>query len=927
MKTSPVFTNPPAGGVLPWVMGGVVMVVGALVLAGWVLGIQVLPNPIPGAGTMKANAALAFILGGGALLLLQMPGPWARNAARVCTLVFGGIALLTLVEYASHRNFGIDELLIRDTSPMADTSHPGRIALPAAIGLVLTAAALWFMSRTAWKARQLLIIAFLGSLVVAIGAVAMVSYLAEFRAGYSWWNLTAIPLHTALLLVLLGTAQLHYAWRKAELHWLIGPSRTIGFVCVLALLVAVAAYSNRSTTELVNAAARVKHTHQVIGKLNELRSYLDESQSSVRGYVITGDETFLPLFDRAIPEVRENLVELHELTLDNANQQAQLAVLEKLIPERLEFSRKVIDMRRNAGFDAAVQLDAARRGKALMDTIRVHLGAMDTEEDRLLIKREAQADAIIGRTFSILPAGVLLSVLILTVGLLRLNGEMAVRQHVEDDLRQEQLFSKSVLESLPGIFYVYTYPDLRLVLWNKRHESLFGYETGGIKDRRATDWFLPESREAVVNAIEEVMTKGQSSIEAAMVSKDGHLVPMFLTGVKFKAQGQSYLVGTGLDITERKRTADFLRLVVNNIPDFVFWKDRNSVFLGCNIAFAKVAGVDTPDDIIGKTDYDMGWKKEESDSYVAMDRRVMESDMASYHIIEPQLQADGKQAWLETCKVPLHDEQGQVIGLLGTYLDITERKQAEDQIRELNASLERRVSERTAQLETAVRELDSFSYSVSHDLRSPLRAVDGFSRILIDDHASRLDDDGLRMLGVIRNETQRMGQLIDDLLAFSRLGRQQLESEMIDMHALAQTVFDELAALDPARQLRLDLHPLPSARGTKAMIRQVWANLISNAIKFTRDRAPGEIEIGVRDGADGVPIYYVKDNGAGFDMRYADKLFGVFQRLHTQQEFTGTGVGLALVERIVQRHGGRVWAEGGIQRGAVFYFTLTANKP
>ena len=243
-------------------------------------------------------------------------------------------------------------------------------------------------------------------------------------------------------------------------------------------------------------------------------------------------------------------------------------------------------------------------------------------------------------------------------------------------------------------------------------------------------------------------------------------------------------------------------------------------------------------------------------------------------------------------------------------------------LRHVNARLEQRVRERTAQLEIAVKELDAFSHSVAHDLRAPLRAMDWLTGLLVKQQAGRLDDNGLRMLGAIRDETHRMGQLIDDLLAFARLGRQPVESAPIDMQALAREVFDELAALDPGRKLRLDLHPLPPALGTPAMIRQVWVNLIGNAIKFTKERETGEIEIGVREGEDGVPVYYVKDNGAGYDMRHAEKLFGVFQRLHSQQEFPGTGVGLSLVQRIVRRHGGRVRAEGEVEKGATFYFTL-----
>jgi PAS domain S-box-containing protein len=271
------------------------------------------------------------------------------------------------------------------------------------------------------------------------------------------------------------------------------------------------------------------------------------------------------------------------------------------------------------------------------------------------------------------------------------------------------------------------------------------------------------------------------------------------------------------------------------------------------------------------------------------------------------------------------DAERHPLKMHGTIQDVTERRLTEEEIRQLNRTLEQRVKDRTAQLETANKELESFSYSVSHDLRAPLRAIDGFARILEEDYTARLDDEGRRLLGIICGEAKRMGQLIDDLLSFSRMSRQQTESAQIDMTALAQAVFDEHAAQAPGRQLRLKLQPLPPARGDRALLRQALANLISNAIKYTRSRAVAEIEIGGR-AEGGENLYHVKDNGVGFDMKYAGKLFGVFQRLHTADEFEGNGVGLALVQRVIHRHGGRVWGEGKLNEGSTFYFTLPIGK-
>jgi len=242
----------------------------------------------------------------------------------------------------------------------------------------------------------------------------------------------------------------------------------------------------------------------------------------------------------------------------------------------------------------------------------------------------------------------------------------------------------------------------------------------------------------------------------------------------------------------------------------------------------------------------------------------------------------------------------------------------------LNLELEQRNDETkkyATELEAVNKELEAFSYSVSHDLRAPLRAIDGFSRILLEDYSDKLDDEGKRRLNVICSNTQKMGQLIDDLLKFSRMGRHEIQMMRIDMGEIARDVFEELRAYVPERILHLKLGMLPRSRGDRAMLREVYVNLLSNAVKFTRPRETAVIELGGVAG-ETENAYFVKDNGVGFDMRYKDKLFGVFQRLHGQDEFEGTGVGLAIVQRIIHRHGGRVWAEGGVEKGASFYFTI-----
>ena len=283
--------------------------------------------------------------------------------------------------------------------------------------------------------------------------------------------------------------------------------------------------------------------------------------------------------------------------------------------------------------------------------------------------------------------------------------------------------------------------------------------------------------------------------------------------------------------------------------------------------------------------------------------------------------ADGQFRRFLTRALPLRNSAGEIEQWFGTNTDVEEIKQAEAEIKKLNAELEWRVSERTAQLESANKELEAFSYSVSHDLRAPLRAVNGFAEIVLEEAGDKLPENCRHYLYRIRDGGQRMGRLIDDLLAFARLSRHPLNRHPLSMKELAANALQELKPLCENRLVEIHLAELPAAFGDSMLLRQVWVNLLSNAIKYSRKRTAATIEIGVMTHA-GEEVFFVRDNGAGFDMQYAGKLFGVFQRLHREDEFEGTGVGLAIVQRIVHRHGGRVWAEARLDEGATFYFTL-----
>jgi light-regulated signal transduction histidine kinase (bacteriophytochrome) len=285
------------------------------------------------------------------------------------------------------------------------------------------------------------------------------------------------------------------------------------------------------------------------------------------------------------------------------------------------------------------------------------------------------------------------------------------------------------------------------------------------------------------------------------------------------------------------------------------------------------------------------------------------------------MKRDKSASWYHVRLAPISEKKGEVFGLCIVATDITKNKKAEAEIKQLNESLEKKVIERTAELEEANKELEAFTYSVSHDLLSPLRNIDSFIEILIEDYRNKLSDDGQYTLSVIKRNSTLMSRLIEDLLNFARFAKAPLRKQLVNMNTTVNEVIDELRFMTNKLAAKISLQDMHPGYCDPHLIKQVWVNLLSNAIKYSKNREKPEIEVGSIEEKDQI-IYFIRDNGIGFDMQHADKLFGVFQRLHRTSEFEGTGVGLAIVHRIVTKHGGKIWAESKPNEGTVFYFTL-----
>ncbi len=681
-----------------------------------------------------------------------------------------------------------------------------------------------------------------------------------------------------------------------------------GFGVSLLILLMVGLVSLGSTERLIESTAAVQRTQRVQSALESLLQSVTNSESGARGYALTGESDFLEPYTESVTRLESQFWDVRQLMANDPGQLGRVDTLDALVKERLATAADLIAARDSAGLDGVAGHPALELGRAQTEAIRVVVDEMKAVEAGRLGAIQSRARGAAGFTRLIIVFGSLVAIGVVSMfgALTRQQIRERERAQVDRDLHFNSSLDMLCIAGFDGYFRQLN------PAWTKT----LGWSNEELLARPWLDFVHPDDVEKTVEAGSHI-TEGNElpSFENRYRCKDGTYRWISWNSVPLTERGLIYCVAR--DITEQRRSRKQFESLFESSPNGLLLVDESRTIILLNDEAGRQFGYDTQDllgqpveilvpDRIRKRHpgYVKGY-------WASPTRRPMGAVDNLFG-----RRKDGTEFPVHIALTPIESDTGTQV--LAAIVDLTERKKVEDGVKRLNHTL----TVQSQELETSNRELEAFSYSISHDLRAPLRAIDGFSRVLTDRYATNLPPDAQRYLKLVRDNTVQMGRLIDDLLLFSRLSRQPVHRQPLAPASQVQDVIDELREGFGDRHIEIKVDELAPHEGDPALMRLVWENLLSNAIKYTRNKARATIEVGCKSNGNGSPVYFVRDNGAGFDMRYSNKLFGVFHRLHRAEEYEGTGVGLATVQRIIQRHGGSIWADSEVEKGTTFSFTV-----
>jgi PAS domain S-box-containing protein len=910
-----------------------VITVGLLVLFGWVFDIPSLTSLFLGLATMKANSALAFFLAGFSLWLAstkrEIPAQRRDVIAKACAMFTVLIGLLTLGEYIFSQDFGIDQLLIKDRLT-PENAFPGRMAPVTALNFSLLGFALLILNRYQhrWPTQVFSIIVLLISILALIGYAYGVPYL------YDFFPYSSIAIHTAFAFSILSIGIL-LAWPEQGLIKIFSRDDPVGVMARRLIPAAVV---------LPLLLGWLLLTGERMGLYDSTLRPVLSALSTIIAFtiLIAWNASLLQSANLVRQQAQAQLGQLKE---------REAAILDASLDAviTIDHEGRVLEFNPAAqkifGYERAEVLGREMAQLIIPPSLREQhrrglARYLATGEGPVLGKRlEMQGMRADGTEF---PVELTITVIAggdqpIFTGFVR---DITQRIQAEKTLQESEERFRLVVRAAPSAM-ISVDREGKINLVNMKAEELFGYRKEELLGR-PVEILIPERfREGHIKYRQNFLAQPASRSMGAgrdlfCVHKDGHEIPVEIGLTPYESSEGFFTLALIVDITERKeaeaallrvheeleaqvqeRTAALseanalLQMLLDHMPDHIYFKDAQSRFIRNSRSQAKALGLNNPSEVVGKSDFDffphaqLSYEKEQE---------IIRSGRPLVDMEEWVVWPDGRGTWVSTTKVPLLNQAGQIIGTFGISRDITDRKQSETAIQK--AKLE---------LEAANKELEAFSYSVSHDLRSPLRSIDGFSQALLEDYEGQLPEGGRNYLHRIRVSAQRMSELIDDLLSLSKVTRAPLQSRSVNISDLAQSIANDLKQTQPERDVTFRIAADLITRGDPQLLKIMLENLINNAWKFTSKRTDAYIEVGAQDDPGG-RIFFVRDNGAGFDMAFVNKLFGAFQRLHSMNEFPGTGIGLATVQRIINRHGGSIWAEGAVDEGATFFFTLPAPE-